>query len=417
MKKTKTLSMIFTSTIIVSAGLAAFKLQGENQTYPEEAQGLEASAHQAGNTAPAATADVSADQSQEEAQKEKEIMRQAERVMLNAIYEDLFEELAFTSEEKQAFLSFFDGEKASKDFGEEAKKIMDTTHQPLSPDQIQQIQQIQQQQLMQQLKDLLGEERFAKYEEYVKTIGPRAEAKQAKEHFVKIKMPLQKPQLQQLTQVLKEELEIAEVSQSNILKSFEKTLGKGPEAFSDDDRLKMAPQFLQVDQEMYQRVVDRAKTFLTPEQQKELSSFYQNRVDDRKAGLKIRENLQKAAGPESKIQANSVVNPQPAGRPNPSHPNASLAKTVKDEARMVADAIDQYAIENNKLPNSAVNWVDITPYLKHGSALQQSGGKDSLGNEIWKDGDTVGKGVQVNPATKTKLLDATGGDAFWGPYS
>ena len=94
----------------------------------------------------------------------------------------------------------------------------------------------------------------------------------------------------------------------------------------------------------------------------------------------------------------------------------SQVTMVKDEARMISDAIDQYAIENNKAAASPVNWNDITPYLKAGSKLATGGGKDSLGNPIGF-GPAVSDGVRVNPATKEEFLNATGGDTFWGPYS
>jgi prepilin-type N-terminal cleavage/methylation domain-containing protein len=94
----------------------------------------------------------------------------------------------------------------------------------------------------------------------------------------------------------------------------------------------------------------------------------------------------------------------------------SLATTVLNELRMVDAAIDQYALENNKSGTAAVGWADVTPYLKAGSKLAVNGGKDALGVDTF-DISTVNAGVAVAGNTKTALSDATGGDAFWGPYS
>jgi prepilin-type N-terminal cleavage/methylation domain-containing protein len=93
----------------------------------------------------------------------------------------------------------------------------------------------------------------------------------------------------------------------------------------------------------------------------------------------------------------------------------SLATTVLNECRMVDAAIDQYALENNKSGTAAVGWADVTPYLKAGSKLAVNGGNDNIGNAFTI--STVNAGVQVSGTTKTALSDATGGDAFWGPYS
>lgn len=80
-----------------------------------------------------------------------------------------------------------------------------------------------------------------------------------------------------------------------------------------------------------------------------------------------------------------------------------------------AAAMDQWALENKKKGTETPAFSDLMPYLKTGSKLATSGGKDSLGNPFSI--GPVGKGVHVSPATKDALKDATGGDAFWGPYS
>lgn len=92
----------------------------------------------------------------------------------------------------------------------------------------------------------------------------------------------------------------------------------------------------------------------------------------------------------------------------------SQATTVLNEARMLDAAKDQWALENKKQATDVPSFSDLVPYLKAGSKLATSGGKDSLGNLFIL--GTVGKGLRVSPATKDALKDATGGDAFWGPY-
>jgi prepilin-type N-terminal cleavage/methylation domain-containing protein len=94
----------------------------------------------------------------------------------------------------------------------------------------------------------------------------------------------------------------------------------------------------------------------------------------------------------------------------------SQATTILNECRMLDAALDQYALENSKQQSSGVAFGDLTPYLKAGSKLATNGGSDSLGN-AFTIGGNVSDGIRVNSSTKTSLSSATGGDAFWGPYS
>ncbi len=82
--------------------------------------------------------------------------------------------------------------------------------------------------------------------------------------------------------------------------------------------------------------------------------------------------------------------------------------------RQIDAAKDQYALENSITNHITVRLGDLTPYLKAGSRLVLSGGKDRIGNPI-----IIGllhEPVRVNPLTKKYLADAAD-DTFWGPFS
>lgn len=90
------------------------------------------------------------------------------------------------------------------------------------------------------------------------------------------------------------------------------------------------------------------------------------------------------------------------------------ATEVKNEARMLSDAKDQYALEYNKPSPITPSFDDLTPYLKEGSNLAITR-KDILGGSF-----TIGNittTVRVDSNTKNTVVEATGGDEFWGPYS
>jgi len=91
------------------------------------------------------------------------------------------------------------------------------------------------------------------------------------------------------------------------------------------------------------------------------------------------------------------------------------ASRVLQDMRVVDSAIDQYAIETNKSSNNGVNWTDIRGYLKTGSRLYNSGGRDMLGNLINAGTFTVDGLPRVNATTFGALSDVAPLD-FWSPY-
>ncbi len=96
------------------------------------------------------------------------------------------------------------------------------------------------------------------------------------------------------------------------------------------------------------------------------------------------------------------------------------ASTILQELRQIDAARDQYALEHDAQWRKegrdyfhiTPGWNDLTPFLKPGSHLAMSGGKDSLGNPI----ELEPYSERLLPSIKTvdALADATGGDRFWG---
>src|SRR5205085_11715174 len=60
----------------------------------------------------------------------------------------------------------------------------------------------------------------------------------------------------------------------------------------------------------------------------------------------------------------------------------SQGTSVLNELRQIDGGIDQWALENNKTSGDTVTWTNITPYLKAGTRLANSGGKDLLNNSF-----------------------------------
>jgi prepilin-type N-terminal cleavage/methylation domain-containing protein len=91
----------------------------------------------------------------------------------------------------------------------------------------------------------------------------------------------------------------------------------------------------------------------------------------------------------------------------------SQATRILEDLRMIDSAIDQYAIETNKTGGATVEWTDVKSYLKQGTQLWNSGGKDMLGNTFGSFSvDTI---PVVPTATFAKLSDVAPQE-FWSPF-
>jgi prepilin-type N-terminal cleavage/methylation domain-containing protein len=91
----------------------------------------------------------------------------------------------------------------------------------------------------------------------------------------------------------------------------------------------------------------------------------------------------------------------------------SQASRVLNDLRLIDNAGDMYAIENNKKPNDPVAVADWTNYLKKGSNLYLTG-RDIWGNPYGP--QSVDDIPAVPSQTKAALSDVTD-SAFWSPYN
>lgn len=94
----------------------------------------------------------------------------------------------------------------------------------------------------------------------------------------------------------------------------------------------------------------------------------------------------------------------------------SQASRIINDLRLIDNACDMYAIENNKSTGNPVNIGDWTKYMKAGTNLYLTG-KDILGNTY---GNATGQMFvdsipKVNNSTYNSLSDVAP-DPFWSPY-
>jgi type II secretory pathway pseudopilin PulG len=90
----------------------------------------------------------------------------------------------------------------------------------------------------------------------------------------------------------------------------------------------------------------------------------------------------------------------------------SQASRILNDLRMIDSAVDQYAIETNRVTGNTVNTADWTNYVKKGSVLYNTG-IDILGNSYGV--QTVDTIPQV-PTSSLNVLSDVAGTGFWSPY-
>jgi prepilin-type N-terminal cleavage/methylation domain-containing protein len=91
----------------------------------------------------------------------------------------------------------------------------------------------------------------------------------------------------------------------------------------------------------------------------------------------------------------------------------SQASRIINDLRLIDSAVDQYAIENNKMTGNSVAVTDWTNYLKQGTNLYVTG-VDILGNAYGP--QTVDSLPSVPASSKAALSDVTD-NTFWSPYN
>jgi type II secretory pathway pseudopilin PulG len=90
----------------------------------------------------------------------------------------------------------------------------------------------------------------------------------------------------------------------------------------------------------------------------------------------------------------------------------SQASRILNDLRLIDSAVDQYAIETNKLSGATVAVTDWTNYLKKGSVLYTTGA-DIFSNTYGP--QNVDSLPSVPASSKAALSDVADG-TFWSPY-
>jgi type II secretory pathway pseudopilin PulG len=90
----------------------------------------------------------------------------------------------------------------------------------------------------------------------------------------------------------------------------------------------------------------------------------------------------------------------------------SQAVRILNDLRLLDGAVDQYAIETNKLGGSSPAFSDLKVYLKKGAPLYNTA-KDILGNDY---GPFTVDSLPKVPSNSKAALSDVADTTFWSPY-
>ena len=208
----------------------------------------------------------------------RQMMREQQKAMINLMYGGLFKDLNLSPEEKdklkdlltdaqlkniEAAQGMFGGKEGISE--ETTKQIADAKKQTEA-----------------EVKALLGDERFAQYQDYQKNVNERMQIDQFKNQLAGANMPMNDAQSAQMMQIIKEEKAATPAPISD-----DQSQAPKPDTFTAAN---MEKQVAWMD-DYNQRVLNRAAQVLNPEQLKQYQSFQEQQASMQKLGLQMAKQM------------------------------------------------------------------------------------------------------------------------------
>lgn len=202
----------------------------------------------------------------------RKAMEQQQRLGMEMLYGSLVKQLQLTPEQEKKFKEMLLAQQMEN--MEQAGAMFEGT----SEDRARVAQELaeKKKENEEQIKELLGEDKFAQYEEYNQTIGERMMLEQFGRN-----VEATPEQTEQLLAIMREEKKNVQVNLGSptpdVTQDWQAVLG------SDDATAKIFAQ----QEEVNARVLERAGQVLTPEQMQKFGPVLQNQLEMQKAGLKM----------------------------------------------------------------------------------------------------------------------------------
>jgi hypothetical protein len=208
----------------------------------------------------------------------RDMIKSQQKVMISQMYGGLFKDLNLTPDAKEKLSAILadsqmrNVEAAQGMFGKDAGADAAKDLQKLTEDA--------KQQTDSDVRALLGDDGFAKYQDYQKTMGERMQLDQLKTNFEAANIPLQGTQSAQLLQIMQEE----KASFPPVIPTDNSQVTKNLQELMTQDKIDQQLHWME---EYNSRVARRAKEVLTPDQFKQYQEFQTQQANMQKLGLKM----------------------------------------------------------------------------------------------------------------------------------
>ena len=213
----------------------------------------------------------------------RKLIRDQQRMMMDQLYVPLVKQMGLTPDEAAKFKDLLadnmmkGAEKASSMFGDLASSNRTEMLNSLAAEQ---------KSFDEQVKTFLGEARYAQYKEYQETVGERTMLNQFKLQ-VGSDYNLTDPQTEALLTFMKEEKKSVAASTGLPLGDDNKAPAKLQALLSGDNLDKL----IQAQETVGQRVYERARTILSPEQLETLGKFQTNQAQMMRMGMTMAKKM------------------------------------------------------------------------------------------------------------------------------
>ena len=209
----------------------------------------------------------------------KKMMRQQQGAMMDMMYGGLFKDLGLTPEETDKFKELLlDRQMKAVEAGGAFMKL-----QGADTDKTEAMKQLaaQQKDSDAEVKAFLGDERYAQYKDYTETMGERMTLNQFTQQLAGGQNPLNADQSSQLLEIMKQE-------KKGVTPVFGGTSADGSadmanwQGMMSEDKMN---EFFKQQEEIDQRVLERAKAVLTPEQLDAFAAHQTSQLSMQRMGM------------------------------------------------------------------------------------------------------------------------------------
>ncbi len=206
----------------------------------------------------------------------KEMIRSQQKTMMKSMYGSLFKELNLPAEQQKKLTELLlDAQMSSvENMGDLFKSEGDARTNAINAVAE------KQKATQEQIKALLGDEKYAQYEDYQKTLGDRMVLNQFQQQSAGTETELRDDQMQRLVALIKEE-------RARTPPIFDEDPGKTAENLQKVFDTELFDKQMKWQEELNKRVLGRAGGLLTPEQLKEYAEFQESQFNMMKLSMKM----------------------------------------------------------------------------------------------------------------------------------